>query len=171
MKTPSMKNKKAGFTLIELIVVIAIIGLLSSVVMSSIVKSRARAEVTKVLTEYKSVSSALELYRQSSGDYPGRDIEGQAMSISNLMPYLSAYLQQTPGVSPTVVANGSIYYYLNPKDGSNRYLCGPNASQNQDYVLYFAPTGEATDSGLFKQLYDSEGAAMSGEVCIAVNQN
>ncbi len=65
-------TSKKGFTLIELIVVIAIIGLLASVVMTSLSVSRARAEIAKMLTDYKSAANALELYRQSNGgQYPG----------------------------------------------------------------------------------------------------
>lgn len=168
MNTNFINRKKAGFTLIELIVVIAIIGLLASLVTASLVKSRSRAEVTKVAAEYKSVASALELYRQTNGGYPGN--EGEAMNISTLAGNLSAYIQQIPSVSPTVVIGSSVYYYLNPKDGSDKFLCGSDASQNQDYVIYFDPTAEAEDSGLFKPLYLS-GSRFNPYLCVSVNQN
>lgn len=56
------KNTKKGFTLIELLVVISIIGLLSSVVLSSLNSVRSKARDTKRVQEIKSVEKALALY-------------------------------------------------------------------------------------------------------------
>lgn len=171
------KNKKGitnGFTLIELIVVIAIIGLLASVVLASLGLSRTRAEISKVLIDYKSVANGLELYRQShNGTYPGDEVT--PISVSGLVGSgnaLAEYVNQAPSVSPAVVTDGVIYYYLNPTGtDSGRYWCGDTTS-NQDYVLYFAHTPEALASGLFHKLYsDTDGTEVGSDLsCISVNQ-
>lgn len=164
---------KKGFTLIELIVVIAIIGLLASVVLASLGLSRTRAEISKVLIDYKSVANGLELYRQShNGTYPGPEIT--LIPVSDLVGSgnpLAEYVNQAPSISPAVVTDGVIYYYLNPAGTDEyRYWCG-DISSNQDYVLYFSHTPEALASGLFQQLYGEGGIEVGSDLsCISVNQ-
>jgi prepilin-type N-terminal cleavage/methylation domain-containing protein len=176
-----------GFTLIELLVVIAIIGLLASVVMTSLGVSRARAEIAKVLTDYKSLANSLELYRQSNGgvypDDPTSPDTASPISITDLTnTYLTDYLKQVPSVSPAVVdisGAGSypdVLYARNPTGTSYpRYYCGDTASI-QDYVLYFTPTQQAIDSGLFGELTlenslgDFYTYPATDAVCIMVNQ-
>lgn len=63
-------NKSKGFTLIELMVVIAIISLLSSIVLAYIKTSREKAMIQKTVSEMKSLQTALELYRNQFGVYP-----------------------------------------------------------------------------------------------------
>jgi type II secretion system protein G len=69
-----IQNNK-GFTLIELMVVISIIGLLSSIVLASLKDARDKANVTKFKEEIRQMISALELYRGDNGKYP---YEGQS---------------------------------------------------------------------------------------------
>ncbi len=64
-------NKSKGFTLIELLVVIAIISLLSAIVLASIKSAREKAQITKTVAEMKSLQTALELYKNQFGRYPG----------------------------------------------------------------------------------------------------
>ena len=65
------RNKSKGFTLIELMVVISIISLLSSVVLASIKAAREKALLAKAVGEMKSLVNAVELYRSANGTYPG----------------------------------------------------------------------------------------------------
>jgi general secretion pathway protein G len=56
--------------LIELLVVISIIALLSSVVMVAVGKAREKAQISKFRSEVREFVSALEIYRINNGHYP-----------------------------------------------------------------------------------------------------
>lgn len=65
------KKSNQGFTLIELMVVIAIIGLLASTVLASLSNTRTRARDASRLVEAREVMKALELYRvRNNNQYP-----------------------------------------------------------------------------------------------------
>jgi prepilin-type N-terminal cleavage/methylation domain-containing protein len=66
-----MKSDHDSFTLIELLVVIAIIGMLSSIVLVSLNSSRAKARDAKRISEIKEIQTALALYYDDHGEYPG----------------------------------------------------------------------------------------------------
>ena len=54
-------NSKKGFTLIEMLVVVAIIGLLSSVIIIGLGGSRAKARDAKRISDLRQIQSALEI--------------------------------------------------------------------------------------------------------------
>ncbi len=64
------KTKTKGFTLIELMVVIAIITLLSSVVLAALSTAREKARVTKTVAEMKSLQTAIAQYQLDNGSVP-----------------------------------------------------------------------------------------------------
>lgn len=71
LKAKSSKLKaKAGFTLIEMLVVIAIIGILSSVTLIGLNSARKQGRDARRLTDLKQVATALELYFQQNSTYP-----------------------------------------------------------------------------------------------------
>ena len=92
-----MKNK--GFTLIELLVVISIVGVLATVVLSSLSSARVKAQDAKRISIMKNLETALELYYLDNGDYPpdgsswGADTyHGRDAGAAALEAYLSPYL-------------------------------------------------------------------------------
>jgi prepilin-type N-terminal cleavage/methylation domain-containing protein len=65
------RNKDtSGFTLIELMVVVAIVGLLASTVLASLQNSRVSARDVQRIQEARQLVNALELYRNQNGQYP-----------------------------------------------------------------------------------------------------
>lgn len=61
---------KKGFTLLELLVVIAVIGILSSVVMTSLGDSKVKARDAVRLRDMDNLKTALNLYYETYGDFP-----------------------------------------------------------------------------------------------------
>lgn len=88
-----MKSFKKGFTLIELLVVISIIGLLSSVVLTSLQSARANACDSVRVQHLVQLRNALVLYAaNNNGTYPAADStfagDWSAATKAALAPYL-----------------------------------------------------------------------------------
>lgn len=63
-------KKKKGFTLIEIIIVIIIIGVLGSIIGPKIFNKPDKARVLKARADITSISSALMEYNQNEGKFP-----------------------------------------------------------------------------------------------------
>lgn len=64
------ENKQRGFTLLELLVVIGIIGLLASVITVNLTGARKRARDIKRISDVRQMQTAMEDYYGRNGKYP-----------------------------------------------------------------------------------------------------
>ena len=64
-----VKNKK-GFTLIELVIVVAILGVLALLVVPNVVNRIKQARETVVDANIKVINNAIKMYYAEQGDYP-----------------------------------------------------------------------------------------------------
>ncbi len=64
------RKKSLGFTLLELMVVVLILGLLAALVVPKIVGRGEEAKITAAKVQMKEIESALELYKLDNGFYP-----------------------------------------------------------------------------------------------------
>ena len=87
------KWQKSGFTLIELLVVISIIGLLSSIVLTSVNSARKKARDARRIVDLKQIQTALTLYYDANNQYP---------SVSAWV-YSTAGCNWIPGLAPTYI--------------------------------------------------------------------
>jgi general secretion pathway protein G len=65
-----MRRFKAGFTLIELMIVIVILGLLAALVAPKFLKSGEEAKVTTTQVQMKNIEEALKLYKLHNSVFP-----------------------------------------------------------------------------------------------------
>ena len=72
MKSETMKHQMAqrGFTLIEIMVVMVILGLLVAIVAPNIMGRSDQARVTVAETQMSNIANALDLYRLDNSHYP-----------------------------------------------------------------------------------------------------
>jgi general secretion pathway protein G len=73
------KPKRNGFTLVELMVVIFILGLLTTIVVINVLPSQDRAMVQKAQADIATLGQALEMYRLDNLSYPGSSDGLQAL--------------------------------------------------------------------------------------------
>ncbi len=74
-----MKNE-SGFTLIEIMVVLIIIGLLAGIVVPRLMGRTEEAKHTKAMVQIKNLQSALDLFKLDNGYYPTTDQGLQALT-------------------------------------------------------------------------------------------
>lgn len=77
-----MTRRQSGFTLIEIMVVVIIIGLLSAMIVPNLFGHQHKAFVTKANSDIGSISSALTMYRLDNFQYPTTS-EGLAALATN----------------------------------------------------------------------------------------
>jgi general secretion pathway protein G len=121
MMTSSKRKRFApGFTLIELMVVILIIGLLATIVVQNLRSATDRAKKVKAQADIAQIKSGLDRYYLDVGSYPGTD---QGLSALVAAPsggnvphdWQGPYLERIPP-DPW----GNPYFYQS--DGSNYVL-------------------------------------------------
>lgn len=66
-------KRQAGFSLIEIMVVVVILGILASIVVPKIISRPDEARAVKAKQDVLSIQNALDLYRLDNGVYPTTD--------------------------------------------------------------------------------------------------
>ncbi|MFV0624476.1 type II secretion system major pseudopilin GspG [Sphingomonas sp. ac-8] len=61
---------EAGLTLVEMIVVLAIIAIVAALIVPNVISRPDQARVTTANTDIQSIGAALKMYRLDNGDYP-----------------------------------------------------------------------------------------------------
>jgi general secretion pathway protein G len=79
---PARVGKDAGFTLVELLVVLAIIGLIAALVAPQVLRYLGSARVDTTKAQLKNIGGALELYYLDVGKYPASDLGLNALVSS-----------------------------------------------------------------------------------------
>lgn len=74
------KNRQSGFTLVELLVILAIISFLVAAVFLALSRSRQKSRDAKRVADIKQISSALDLFNSHCGAYP---VEATAIPIDS----------------------------------------------------------------------------------------
>jgi len=112
--TYTVKNQR-GFSLVEILVVLVIMGLLISVVAPTVLNRADEARVQKAYADFKSIETALKIYRLDNYVYPTTEQGLEALvEASSLDPEprnfkTGGYLQEVP-LDPW----GRPYLYLSP---------------------------------------------------------
>ena len=70
MKHAKRKLKQSGFTLLEIMVVIVILGVLASMVAPNIIGNKDKADLQKATSDIVAMENALDMYRLENNFYP-----------------------------------------------------------------------------------------------------
>lgn len=69
----SQRSKALGFSLVELLVVLVIMGLLISIVAPNVLERADEARVQKVQADFKAIETSLKIYRLDNFSYPSSE--------------------------------------------------------------------------------------------------
>lgn len=119
-------SSRKGFTLIELMIVIAIIAILAAILVPNFIRARAQGQLTACKSNLKNIGTACEMYStDNSGRYPS--------GLAKLTP---DYLKSIPTC---------------PSAGQDTYTSAYTSSMNPDaYTVYCSGanhTAAGTNSG------------------------
>jgi prepilin-type N-terminal cleavage/methylation domain-containing protein len=121
------KNKKNAFTLVELLIVIAIIGIITIIASSSFVSAQKKSRDASRKASLKSLSDALNMYYSDFGLFPSSSsitYGGQLMS-GNVV-----YMKKIP--TETAKAVKQFYYQVSPTQKSFRLYANLENSDDND---------------------------------------
>ena len=120
--------EERGFTLIEILVVMAIIGMLAVIVAPNIFNQQAGAQIDAALSQISSLEAALDTYRLDVGEYPG-SLEGLRENITGRAAWNGPYLRRDVPLDPW----------------GNEYVYGSNG---REFTLSsYGPDGEQGGEG------------------------
>ena len=137
----NMLHKQQGFTLIEVMVVVVILGILAALVVPRFLDRPEEARRTKAAVDIKSIEEALALFKLDNGFYPSTDQGLQALvkkpEVGRIPASYAdeAYLKKVP-VDPW----NQNYIYLSP-----------GAHDAYDIISYGSdgePGGEGNDADI-----------------------
>ncbi len=108
-----MKRFLKGFSLIELLIVITIIGILAVVFLPKITSGPERARDAKRISDVADIANAIEMYKQDIGNYP---IKGAIANAEDFLPgVIGDYFDS--GLVPEDPIDAQYYEYTGSRFG------------------------------------------------------
>ena len=126
------KRNNRGFTMIELMVVVAIIGMLAVIVAPAVMNNLGRGQRTTAQAQMANIATALDTYRLDMGAYPAA-LEGLIENDTGRGTWAGPYMREVPA-DPW----GNPYVYS--AEGSNFSLISYGADRT--------PGGEGDDADI-----------------------
>lgn len=135
-------STRTGFTLVELLIVLAVVGLLSGIIITALGDSRAKSRDADRQRVLNQVKSALELARSDDGIYPGVDGSTVYYAGCDTTTLTETYGSNAFVSDPTVLPTE--HYAL--ETGDTCYLYQRNTS-GDGYRAYFKPETSTLEGG------------------------
>jgi prepilin-type N-terminal cleavage/methylation domain-containing protein len=125
MKT-DQKATEVGFTLVEIMIVVAIIGILAAIAIPNFINNRAKSQATACINNMRQIDSAVQQYAMESGKPAGSTITYP----NDLTPYIKL---NSDGSIPSCPASGS--YSLTLVGNIPSVLCSLGTAVNPPHIL------------------------------------
>ncbi|HGG8081785.1 TPA: pilin [Neisseria meningitidis] len=128
-----MNTLQKGFTLIELMIVIAIVGILAAVALPAYQDYTARAQVSEAILLAEGQKSAVTEYYLNHGEWPGNNTSAGVATSANIKgKYVEKVEVKNGVVTATMLSSGvnkeiqgkKLSLWAKRQDGSVKWFCG-----------------------------------------------
>jgi type II secretion system protein G len=126
-----ISKSQKGFTLIELMIVIAIIGLLSSIILASLTVALKKGRDARRISDLAEIQTALELYYSTANSYPSAS--SQATAATALSALVTAGDMASVPDDPLGGSYHYVYLSSNGSNGTAQYYCVGSILENTPY--------------------------------------
>ena len=141
-----MKNRqkrlRLGFTLVELVMVIVVIGMLSAIIVPRFMSQRDKAGIATTKANLESLRTAIALYYAQEGTWPGitntLETDLQSGEVTN-----TQYMRRVPDETvdnPPSSAVAAAY------SGNGGWVWDPTAADPEIYPNFDGPNANGTDA-------------------------
>lgn len=141
----SLKQRQSGFTIVELLIVIVIIGILATLVIVTFSGVQQKARDTERKTDINAVQKQIEAFYANKGYYPTvTDLNDATFRSSNDIKLDTKALADPSSATTTSLSNGvaggsnsaKVYWYKAYSDSAKTTDCGTTAgTQCQGYSI------------------------------------
>ncbi|GEM78137.1 type II secretion system major pseudopilin GspG [Vibrio superstes] len=113
-------KKQQGFTLLEVMVVVVILGILASFVVPNLLGNKEKADQQKAITDIVALENALDMYKLDNSVYPSTD-QGLDALVSRPTGSPEPRNYRNDGYIRRLPSDpwGNEYQYLSPGDNGN----------------------------------------------------
>ncbi|HEZ5166659.1 TPA: pilin [Neisseria meningitidis] len=134
-----MNTLQKGFTLIELMIVIAIVGILAAVALPAYQDYTARAQVSEAILLAEGQKSAVTEYYLNHGKWPGDNSDAGVATSSEIKGKYVEKVEVANGVITAQMASSNVNNEIKGKklslwakrqDGSVKWFCGQPVTRN-----------------------------------------
>ncbi|HEZ4772033.1 TPA: pilin [Neisseria meningitidis] len=134
-----MNTLQKGFTLIELMIVIAIVGILAAVALPAYQDYTARAQVSEAILLAEGQKSAVTEYYLNHGEWPGGNSDAGVASSSTIKGKYVQKVEVNNGViTATMLSTGvnkeiqgkKLSLWAKRQNGSVKWFCGQPVTRN-----------------------------------------
>ncbi|HEZ3011661.1 TPA: pilin [Neisseria meningitidis] len=151
-----MNTLQKGFTLIELMIVIAIVGILAAVALPAYQDYTARAQVSEAILLAEGQKSAVTEYYLNHGEWPGNNTSAGVASSTDIKgKYVQSVEVKNGVVTATMLSTGvnneikgkKLSLWAKRQDGSVKWFCGQPVKRADAKATGAAITADTDTNG------------------------
>ncbi len=126
-----MRSAKRGFTLIEILIVVAIIGILASVALVGLNPVQRKGRDARRISDLRQIQTSLELYFTKKGTYP---------NVSNFPDLKAELIDAGIGTNnipddPRATGSNDIHYFYGTDSTNSSYVLGAQLEDTSNPVF------------------------------------